>query len=109
MNSKHFKTRSQVCCPIFGTPSELSSSVLPTVSDIIKYILYVRHDLQEQNSGKQPSITEVHAVVCRGIEKIWASASIPIVSSKRIKDLMKRYYDEYLKLIRYPKQKRTET
>lgn len=109
MSSKVLKTRSDVNCPIFGTPIVLCANVLPTVSDVIKFILYVRHDLQEKNKGKQPSVTDVLAYVCREIEKIWSSASIPTVSTKRIKDLLKRYYDEYLKLIRYPKQKRTDS
>lgn len=109
MSSKVLKTRSDVNCPIFGTPTVLCANVLPTVSDVIKYILYVRHDLQDKSKGKQPPVTDVLASVCREIEKIWTSASIPTVSSKRIKDLLKRYYDEYLKLIRYPKQKRTNS
>lgn len=103
------KTRSDVKCASVGAPIVLCANVLTTVSNVIKSILYVRHDLQENSKGKQPSVTDVSTSVCREIEKIWTFASIPIVSTKSIRDLLKRYYDEYLKLIRYPKQKRTNS
>lgn len=109
MSSKVLKTPSDVNCPIFRTPIVLCANVLPTVSDVIKSTLYVRHDLQEktkENSYLLPTFSPLSAAT---IEKIWTSASILTVSTKRIKDLLKRYYDEYLKLIRSPKQKRTDS
>ncbi|KAJ2945333.1 hypothetical protein O0L34_g9424 [Tuta absoluta] len=105
---KTITTRSEVDCPMFGSPSQLNSRKLPTISDVIKNILYVRYDLQFQNSGKQPSTIDVFAIVNRDIENIWTSASIPMVSSKRIKDQLKKHYDDYLKLIRYPQSKRSD-
>uniref|UniRef100_A0A6P7HC57 Uncharacterized protein LOC114346823 n=1 Tax=Diabrotica virgifera virgifera TaxID=50390 RepID=A0A6P7HC57_DIAVI len=36
-------TRSTSECPIFGAPSELKSTVLPTIGDIIKGYLYIKH------------------------------------------------------------------
>jgi len=38
-------TRKLLNCPIFGAPRDLFETVLPTAGDILKYYLWVKHDL----------------------------------------------------------------
>lgn len=61
-------------------------------------------------NGKDPSNLEVFAIVCDEIYNIWTTASIPIVSKKRIIQLLQEnYFEKYLKLKRYPKRKRNDS
>ena len=44
-------TRKMVKCPVFGSPEELTdtSTVLPTYKGVMKYYLWLKHDLKPNN------------------------------------------------------------
>lgn len=94
--------RAEVTCPFFGIYSDLDLKKLPTIKDAIKCILHTRKCLKEINNGKKPPSSEVLIIVVKKIEKIWESASIPIVSHTRVSNILKANYNAYLKLIRFP-------
>ena len=44
-------TRKLVKCPVFGAPKESldTSTVLPTYEEVMKYFLYLKHDIKPSN------------------------------------------------------------
>lgn len=95
------KTRAPSQCPVFGSPSELRDDVLPTHSDIMKYYLLVRHQLETQSVNKEtPSVGEVAKRVAAKTEQIWQTTSIPIVSQYRIVQMIRAYHDKHRKLLK---------
>jgi len=99
-------TRSAIECPIFGAPKELSCAVLPTFSDVIKYFLWVRYNLEKSGINRNLLVSEASDTVARKIEDIWKSASIPIVSHQRIVALIKEYQKKRKDLLKpYLKRK----
>ncbi|CAG9826869.1 unnamed protein product [Diabrotica balteata] len=100
-------TRSKVECPIFGNPVDLNCHVLPTIEYVLRCYLFIRYELKfTKYFGKEPSFNEVCEVLVPKIKSIWESASIPTVSKDRIMQLLRKYHNKYLNLIRYPKSKR---
>ena len=57
--SKQVQTRLQWECPIFGHPKQLSETYLPTYDDIMKYYLYIRHELKPDITSKEPTVSEI--------------------------------------------------
>lgn len=99
------KTRTELQCPVFGTPREFSKLVLPTYEDMIKYYLYVRNDLKLDETTKEPTVTEVSEVVASEIEELWTKASIPIVTHVRVLQLIRSYHTKYKGLLKSIKGK----
>ncbi|KAK2578324.1 hypothetical protein KPH14_012625 [Odynerus spinipes] len=60
MNSR--SQRSDTTCPLFGLYSPLDCKQLPTLKDVIKYILFVKNELQVKYNGKHPSNSEAFAI-----------------------------------------------
>ncbi|ESO04220.1 hypothetical protein HELRODRAFT_172570 [Helobdella robusta] len=92
--------RSDTICDILGPYDELNERQLPTIGDVIKFILFVKNDLKLKCNGKDLS---------KKIQNIWIKASIPIVSNDRVLQLLKSYFEKYLTLKRYPKSKRHDS
>lgn len=101
--------RSETTCAILGPYEELGDRQLPTIKDVIKYILFVKHDLKLKYNGKDPSNSDTFAIVSEKICDIWTKASIPIVTKERIIQLQKQHFEKYLHLKRYPKNKRSDS
>lgn len=99
-------TRRDTSCPIFGHPSNLKDSVLPTHLDVMKYFLFVRNDLLWKGNKKNPSVAEICELVAVGVERIWEKASLPIVSHKEVIRLLKAYNQKYLDLKKLPSSRK---
>lgn len=107
-SSSFMATRSAVNCPIFGEPSELPDNVLPTREQVSKFYSYVRFNKKE--SRKEPTFAEISEEIAVKLEYVWNKASIPIVSHKRILQLLKAYHDKYQKLMKpFKSRKNVET
>lgn len=100
------KTRSAIECPMFGTPKDLVCSVLPTFSDVIKYFLWIRHNLEQDRVNRNLLVSEASEIVAHKIEEIWKSASIPTVSHQRIVALIKEYQKKRKDLLKPYQQRR---
>lgn len=94
--------RSETTCDIFGPYKELEDRQLPIIRDVIKIILFVKNDLKLKYNGKDPSNSDIYAIVYENINKIWTKASIPIVTKERVIQLLKSHFEKYLNLKRYP-------
>lgn len=77
-----------------GEPKNLEEKLLPTYTDIIKYILFVKKQKQEIRNSIELCATR--------IESIWNRTNIPIVSKNRIIQLVKNHYSNYLNLKNSP-------
>lgn len=100
-------TRSKVECPIFGSPIDLNYLALLTIEEMLRCYLFIRYEIKyNKQCGKEPSFVEVCNELVPKIANIWKTASIPTVSRDRIVQLIRKYHDKYLSLIRYPKSKR---
>lgn len=97
--------RSDTTCAILGPYKQLDDQQLPTIRDVIKCILYVKSDLKLKNNGKDPPNSDIFAIVSEEINNIWTKTSIPIVTKKRVIQLLKSYFKNYLNLKRYPQNK----
>lgn len=91
-------TRKVLKCPVFGSSSQLSSSILPTYADTMKFYLFVKHSLKI--SGKEPTVKDISEIVSVRIEEVWKRASIPVVLHKRVLQLIRSYHDKYMKLLK---------
>jgi len=101
--------RSGTTCAILGPYKELDDRQLPTISDVIKFILFVKNDLKLKYNGKDPSNSDIYAIVSEEINNIWTKASIPIVTKERVIQMLKSYFEKYSNLKRYPKSKRNDS
>lgn len=101
-------TRNAVKCPIFGMAEEIPKNVLPTKADVMRYYQWFRHNLKAGQNKKEPSFLQIVTPVARGIEKVWQNASIPVVSRKRIIQLIKNCHDKYMNLMKSYKARKTQ-
>ena len=97
-------TRKKINCPVFGVPKEFSGTVLPTYADVMKYILWLKHDLNRTYNDAPV----IFAKVAEEIEKLWRRASIPVVTHKRVLKLIQGYHDDYRKLMKPFKRRQVE-
>lgn len=94
------KTRKVLKCPVFGSPSQLSTCTLPTYADTMKFYLLVKNSLKNSGTGKEPTAAAISEIVAVRIEEVWSRASIPIVIHKRVLQLIRSYHDKYRKLLK---------
>ena len=64
-------------CRIFGNSRDLSKTVLPTYSDVMKWYLHERQ-LIKLTTNKDPSVSEVSEPTVKKIKDLWIIASIPL-------------------------------
>jgi hypothetical protein len=91
-------TRKMVNCPVFGAPKDLADTVLPTNGDILKYYLWVKHDLHLIRP--RDAVAIISEKVANKIEELWQRASIPVVSHARILQLIRANHEKYRKLLK---------
>lgn len=98
-------TRSALQCLLFGAPSELNGVVLPTTEGVLKCYLFTRQHLKVSKNGKDPPKSEIISIREK-IEEIGIKASIPVISSRRIDEIIVKTFLKYQKIIRFPESKR---
>ena len=77
-------TRSATKCPLFGQCKKLDVLTLLTYDNVMKACLWESHSINKYSRWKNISQN-----LTSQVEEIWASACIPIVSTKRIQDILK--------------------
>lgn len=98
--AERVQTRLMWECPIFGHPKVLSDTYLPTYDDVMKYYLYIRHELKPHTSSKEPTVSEILDIVIENVEDIWVKASIPTVSRTRMLQMGRAFHDKYRNILR---------
>ena len=86
------QTRSAIEHSIFGTPTKMRQTVLPTYLDVMRHALLIKC---EQNLPNAFLIKNICKQLIPDLKEIWLRASIPIVSDYRIEQLFRKYYDKY--------------
>ena len=81
-------------CPIFGNSRDLSKTVLPTYSDVMKCYLHERQ-LIKLTTYKDPSVSEVSEPIVKKIKDLWIKASIPCVPNNRTRRMISDYHSKY--------------
>ena len=94
------KTTNDTCCPIFGSPADLRENVLPTLGDITKYYLFVRHQKKTDADAREPSIVEISETVATRCELLWQKASIPTIGHKRIVEKIRTNNEKYQNMLK---------
>ena len=94
------KTRKNARCPVFGMPQELPENVLPTYQSVMRYYVLVKQRLKWNNNNKDASVADIAQQVAVSVENIWLKSSIPLVSHKRVLNMIRSYHDKYMKLIK---------
>lgn len=95
------KTRKSVSCPVFGAPKQVCSTVLPTYEDVMKHYLFIRLEML-QKSNKEPDFAEIANVVISDVKTIWIKACLPVLSDRRIFQMLKDYHAKFRKIKKYP-------
>lgn len=93
-------------CPFFGSLTELNERVLPTVSDALKYSLFVKSEMKTTVPARDPTVDEISKVVAQRIESIWVSASISHISQKSIIQKLRKCRDKYRNVLQPYRQRR---
>ena len=107
-NRKSETTRSTVCCPIFETsPAPLSGLVLPTYEDVLRFCQFLRYE--KKTTGQEPPFADIAKDVAQRLIEIWSQTFIPIVSDKRIVQMLQAYHSKYLNLMKSFKQRQDNT
>lgn len=88
------QTRKETFCVVFGAPKKLSEHILPTYGDVIRHFLWIRYQLK-LTSKKEPNASEITKLVAQSLKELWIKASLPVLSDKRITDMIKIYYKKY--------------
>ena len=73
--------------PVFGQPKPLPCIVLPTYEDVMRACQNELMNLL-QYSSKEPAFSVICSKVTCSLVAVWETASISIVSQKRIKDMI---------------------
>ena len=109
MASCKMKTRKKSRRPVFDLPKELSGTNLPSYSDVMRFYFWANDDCMNRSSTKHlETVTSITDKVVSCVEEIWNKASIPIVSRNRILQMIRNYYDKYLKLLKHFKERHNE-
>lgn len=101
-------TRKKVSCVIFGAPSDMPDSQLPTYEDVMKFYNLTKQKLKCELNNKDPSHREIAETVSNKVEQIWDKASIPHVSHRRVQEMLNVYHKTFTNLLK-PYQSRKET
>lgn len=102
------QTRANRFMYLFGTAKDLpeNTNLLPTYEDMIRCYQSVHLELKGEAS-KQPEVRVVANIVAKKLEDIWTRASLPIVTRKRIIDLILQYNNKYQSIIKPIKRRKT--
>lgn len=96
--SEPFHSREYSLCPIFGAPSELATTCLPSYNDVMKNYNAIRLNLK--TSDQEPQVSKIVDILSRNIERVWTSASIPTVENLRIMQKIKHYHSKCRTLLK---------
>lgn len=99
VTKQKYATRQGYVCPIFGYLTDLNELRLPTKGDVMKYFLFVRHELRSA-SEKEPTVSEISEKVEDRLENLWVRASIPSLSRQRINSKIRDLHQEYRNIMK---------
>lgn len=72
----------------------MSKTREPTYSDVMRHFLWVRYQLK-LTSKKEPNASEIIELVTKNLQELWVKASLPVLSHKRMTNMLKAYYKKY--------------
>lgn len=103
-------TRASDWMYLFGSGKDIlpeKNNLLPTYEDMIRCYQSVRLFLKGEGS-KQAEAREVANIVAKKIEDVWERASLPVVSHKRIVDMILQYNKKFQTIIKPIKNRDTQ-
>ena len=105
--TSQLNTRKNLKCPVFGYACNLPTNVLPTYMDVMRHYQHVKLTLEAQGN-LAPSVSEIASICSSDIESLWTKASIPIVSHTRVLKLIRTFHDEFRRLMKPYKGRKSE-
>ena len=97
-SSSYGPGRKSTDCVVFGQPRALPTSPLPRYEDVMRACQFKRFPLL-QISSKESAFSDICELIADSIVKVWNSASVPIVSLKRVKNMINIYHQKFKKLL----------
>jgi len=91
-------TKKMVNCPVYGAPRDLADTLLPTNGDILKYYLFVKHEIDLTRPRDDVAI--ISEKVASKTEELWHRASIHTVSHARTYQMVRASHDKYRNLLK---------
>ena len=92
-------------CPKIWNLRDLSKTVLPTYSDVVKGYLHERQ-LIKLTTNKDPSVSKIFEPFVMKIKDLWIKALIPCVSDNRIRRMISNYHSKYRNILKSIKRKK---
>jgi len=86
--------------PVFGSPSEICETFLPTFAGVMKYYLHARKEFRISRNGFEPSVNDIIEAVTKKVETLEQSI-YPTVILERCKAQLKTYHTKYIKLLKH--------
>lgn len=108
-SSKVKKTRAGTSVHLFGAVTDFdfkTINVLPTYEQVILCYESIRVELKGDQS-KEPTSNTIASAVAERLELIWQRASLPIVTHKRIVDMILSFHAKYKNIIKPMKSRHT--
>lgn len=96
-------------CPLFGTPKPLSTTVLPTIADTLRFYSYIHHDMVLKQCLAVDIKKQIVSQVADMLIKIWISASIPTISLRTVCDLIIKFQNERKSILKSFKRDEKKT
>lgn len=84
-------SRLSVNSDLFGAPSDLKETQLPTCGDVMRFVNLVKLNLSAENKGRDMPLGEVLPTVADRVTVIWKKASIPVIPKKSVITKLLRY------------------
>ena len=96
--------------PVFGAPCALPLSLLPTYGDVVRAFLFQRHNLNCSTTSSTRTVPTaiIASSVADDIIRLWARASIPTVTKKRVNDMIIAYHKKHRNILQSSKRKNSQ-
>lgn len=91
--------------PIFGKLTRVNGTQLPSHKDVLALLLLLKTEFKKRCAPLNPTNSKVFMAAIEKIEFMWLKTSIPIVSRKRIGQMLQCTYKKYTGFLKYSKSK----
>ena len=78
---------------IVGSDRQMSEAMLPTTLDVIRHYNFEWQEQKTKDNGKNPGFSFVADKTLDKVQSLWQKSSIPVVSHRTMKDMLKKSID----------------
>lgn len=102
-------SRQGVNSDMFGAPSDLKETQLPTYGEVMRFVNLVKQNLSLEKNGRDLPLSEVLPTVADRVMDIWKKSSIPVIPKKSVITKLVRYCKKCRGVSKSSKRKNSKT